>query len=119
MREGLTFCKDQPPPSEDDRRWATECALQLEDRLNELYFHSKTYTDKARSLIFNLSDTKNPELRFKILNQELRPLEVISTDVKRLASDMIKEKRETSLNNSLSMRRSDWDLQKTNDKGDF
>ena len=35
MREGLTFCKDQPPPSEDDRRWATECALQLEDRLNE------------------------------------------------------------------------------------
>lgn len=71
MREGLSLKKTGVKPTDDDRRWATECGLRLEDALFEIYKSGKPYVDKARSLLFNLTDPKNPELRLKILNQVL------------------------------------------------
>lgn len=41
---------------ENDKNWATECGLRLEDELFENFQGAKLYADKARSLLFNLKD---------------------------------------------------------------
>jgi hypothetical protein len=43
---------------------------------------SKDYSDKARSIFFNLKDPKNPELRSRIINGYLTPVEVVTSDAK-------------------------------------
>lgn len=42
-----------------DAGWPLDCALRLENEVYRLFKHGKPYTDKARSLIHNLEDTKN------------------------------------------------------------
>jgi hypothetical protein len=54
-----------------ERQWAAECALRLEDYLYGFSKCGKPYQEKARSLLFNLQDPKNPELKKRILDQEL------------------------------------------------
>eukprot|EP00347_Sterkiella_histriomuscorum_P017286 403349966 len=105
--------------TDGEKNWATECGLRIEDQLNVSYSQVKTYSDKARSLLFNLSDSKNFELRFKILNQELSAQQLVHTDVKKLASEWMKQKREESLLRTLSMKRTDWDVQETLSQGEF
>ena len=56
---------------DEERRWATECALKLEEQLALLFKTSKDYAEKARSLLFNLTDPNNQELKDRILRQEL------------------------------------------------
>jgi len=51
-----------------ERRWATECAIRLEEHLFCINKCGKVYTDKARSLLFNLQDPKNPELKKRLLD---------------------------------------------------
>ena len=81
---------------DEERRWATECALKLEEQLHLLYKSSKEYCDKARSLVFNLTDPKNQELKKRILLQELTPRQVITSDARKLASkEQLKEIEET------------------------
>jgi hypothetical protein len=46
-----------------ERRWAAECALRLEEHLYSINKCGKVYLEKARSLLFNLQDPKNPELK--------------------------------------------------------
>ena len=53
---------------EEDRKWAAEIALRLEDCLYALFKDPKAYADKARFLIFNLTDPKNQELKHRILS---------------------------------------------------
>ncbi|CDW89722.1 transcription elongation [Stylonychia lemnae] len=105
--------------TEDDKRWATECALRIEDAIQENFKSGKSYGDKARSLLFNLNDPKNFELRYKILNQDLTATQLVVTDIKKLASEYMKQLREESLHRTLSMKRTDWEKQQTLDKGEF
>ena len=44
-----------------DRAWQFECAVQLETALYKVHKHGKPYTDKCRSLLYNLQDSKNPK----------------------------------------------------------
>ena len=62
---------DKSKYSEEDKRWGVECALKLEDTMNALFNNGKKYSEKARFLMFNLSDPKNQELMENILSQEL------------------------------------------------
>ena len=52
----ITLFRERVPGKQP---WAFECALRLEDELYRLYKAGKTYCDKVRSVIYNLSDTKN------------------------------------------------------------
>ena len=64
-------------------KYAGELALEIEEELYKKFKDaSNDYTDKARSLIFNLKDPKNPRLRLRILNGFLTPSEVVSSDSK-------------------------------------
>jgi len=121
MREGLTLASNyNKQPESDDKAWATECALKLEDCLHYLYANDqRAYGAKARSLLFNLSNAKNPELRIRILNQELQAEQVVAANPAVLASQEMINQREESLQRSLSMKRNDWDTQQTIDKGAF
>jgi len=58
----------------------------LEEQLSLLYKSSKDYSEKARSLIFNLTDPNNTELKDRILRQEITPKQVLTTDTRKLAS---------------------------------
>ena len=54
----------------------------------------RDYATKARSLIFNLCDKKNQNLRLRILHGLMQPNELISADAKQLANDDLKIERE-------------------------
>lgn len=77
--------------TEEDLRWVTECALKLEDTLFALFRDSKKYSDKARFLIFNLSDPKNTELKERIFNQDLNAEDVLTMDPRNFANHVIKK----------------------------
>lgn len=86
-------------PSEeeyDDRTKATAAAiaLEIEERLNSKFKDLKAYADKARSLVFNLRDPKNPNLRNQILQGELTAWDIVTRDPKELASEAKKKERE-------------------------
>jgi transcription elongation factor S-II len=67
---------------------ASKLALDIEDCLYGMYKENlRAYGDKARSIIFNLKDTNNPKLRKRILHGLLTPMDVVTCDVKELASD--------------------------------
>ena len=65
FKEGLS---DKNKFNEEDRRWAAECALKLEDCLYSMFREGKPYADKARFLIFNLGNSTNQELKMKLLS---------------------------------------------------
>ena len=51
------------------------------------------YWPRARSLVFNLSDTKNPSLRRRVIIGELPLAQIISADAAELANDKLREQR--------------------------
>lgn len=60
--------------TDEDRQWATEIGLRLEEELYELFrSQTKTYSDKARMLLFNLQDPKNPAFKRMLLDQMITP----------------------------------------------
>ena len=84
----------QTPPSKSDEVYddptlilAAELAMDIEDEMYARFKDSKAYADKARSIIFNLKDPKNPNLRTRIINGFLSPVEVVTGDARLLASD--------------------------------
>lgn len=54
---------------------------------------SKSYSQKARSLLFNLKDEKNPGLRCKLLSGDLTPKKLADLDGKELASEAKQSER--------------------------
>ena len=66
---------------------AAGLAMDIEDEMYARFKDSKAYADKARSIIFNLKDPKNPKLRSRILKGFLTPIEVVTADARMLASD--------------------------------
>ena len=68
-------------------RFAAELALEIEDAIYTNFKETKAYGDKARCILFNLKDPKNPKLRSRILNGFLTPIDVVVSNAKQLASD--------------------------------
>ena len=63
-------------------KFASELALDIEDAMYSKLKDNKAYADKARSILFNLKDPKNPKLRLRILNGFLTPIDVVISDAK-------------------------------------
>ena len=63
-------------------KFAAELALEIEDAIYTKFKDNKAYADKARSILFNLKDPKNPNLRSRILNGFLTPIDVAISDAK-------------------------------------
>ncbi|KAI5070920.1 hypothetical protein GOP47_0013171 [Adiantum capillus-veneris] len=63
----------------------------------ELYRHfggvNKKYKEKARSLLFNLKDRSNPELRLRVLAGEMTPENLCTMNAEQLASKELSEWR--------------------------
>ena len=59
-----------------------ECALKLELEIIRYNRPGKTYFDKARSLIYNIQDEKNSQVRKALLYQQVKPSEFLKTDMK-------------------------------------
>jgi len=65
---------------------ACELAKLIERYLNDKHKDQKGYSDKARSIIFNLRDPKNPTLKWRVLNEEVTAMEMVTLGPKELAS---------------------------------
>lgn len=68
----------------------------------------KKYADRARTLIFNTKETKNIELKEKIIKGEVAPIEFVNMDPHDLASKEKQVKRQESKQFAMDSRRSDW-----------
>lgn len=47
---------------------AARIALDIEERMYKKFNDLNKYSEKARSIVFNLRDPKNPKLRYNIFN---------------------------------------------------
>lgn len=66
---------------------AAYVGVEIEECLNSKFKDQKAYSDKARSIVFNLKDPKNPNLRKKLLNGVLTGWDLVTLDPKDLASE--------------------------------
>jgi transcription elongation factor S-II len=88
---------------------AAQLAAKIEDAMFKKFLSlSKDYSAKARSLLFNLKDAKNPGLRLKLLSGELEPNTLSEMDGKALASEAKQQAREEAKEKNLAARRTDW-----------
>ena len=65
---------------------ATKLALDIENEVSITHSDHRAYTDKIRSVLANLKDPKNPDLRARLMDGLLTPHQVATLDVKKLAS---------------------------------
>lgn len=69
-------------------------AFQIEAELFELFGGvNKKYKEKGRSLLFNLKDRSNPELRERVMSGEISPKQLCSMSAEELASKELSEWR--------------------------
>ena len=100
---------DESKPYDNEiKERAAVIALELEDCLSSKYKDLKSYSDKARSLVFNLRDSKNPKLKVRIVESDITPWDIVTMDPKDLASEVKKLEREETQKANLDARRSDW-----------
>ncbi len=97
-------------------------AVNIERELFKKYsfdgqYIQKGYFDKARSLIFNLKDPKNPDLRFKLICSELKAEAIVAKDSKELASDLKKAERDKTQQDNLNARRTDYNMERLKENG--
>jgi len=93
---------------EETNEKAIDIAIKIEELLTSLHKDRKVYSDKARSLIFNLRDPKNPQLKKKVLEEEYQVLQFVTLSPKELANELKKQERDESIKQNLDARRSDW-----------
>jgi hypothetical protein len=84
-------------------------AIEVEECLNNKYKDLKGYSDKARSLVYNLKDSKNPRLKVRVAEGDLTAWDLVTMDAKDLASEVQKQKREETQKANLDARRTDWE----------
>ncbi|KAM7459433.1 hypothetical protein LguiA_036427 [Lonicera macranthoides] len=75
-------------------RSATDLASKIEIELFKLYGGvNKKYKEKGRSLMFNLKDRNNPELRERVMSGDITPERLCSMTAEELASKELSEWR--------------------------
>lgn len=72
---------------------ARKLATVIEAELFKLYGFKKTYNQKARSLLFNLKDKSNPELRARVFSGEITPADLCRMSAEQLASKELSDWR--------------------------
>ncbi|XP_059275149.1 uncharacterized protein LOC132029802 [Lycium ferocissimum] len=87
--EGLVGDKDELAKASPE-----DLALQIEAELFKLFGGvNKKYKEKGRSLLFNLKDRNNPELRERVMSGEIPPDKLCSMSAEELASKELSEWR--------------------------
>ena len=78
---------DSNPLTTEDKEMAVSLGLAIEASMNAKFpTDIRAYQDKARSLIFNMKDPKNPQLCESLLKGIISPPDFVSSDPKDLAS---------------------------------
>ena len=90
-------------------KWPLECAIRIEELLYKTLKAGKPYVDKSRSILFNLQDTKNSTLRQKLIFKEISPEEFLQVDVRKFASEDVKNQRIAAEKTNMYNKRTDWD----------
>ncbi len=94
---------------EDSKGQAAMLGIQIETIMHSQYGDDqKKYADKARSLVFNLKDTRNPDLKRNLMNGVITAWDLVTMSVKDLASDAVKKQREKTTEINMAARRTDW-----------
>ncbi|KAK4364966.1 hypothetical protein RND71_016324 [Anisodus tanguticus] len=79
---------------EQEKSSPEDLALQIEAELFKLFGGvNKKYKEKGRSLLFNLKDRNNPELRERVMSGEIPPDKLCSMTAEELASKELSEWR--------------------------
>lgn len=86
-----------------------DLALRIENEMYRLFKHGKPYNDKTRSIIYNLTDTKNQGPLLAVLNMNISPEDFVSMDPRKHASDAMKREREEAMKRGMHDKRTDWD----------
>lgn len=87
--EGVVEDKDEHAKSSPE-----DLALQIEAELFKLFGGvNKKYKERGRSLLFNLKDRSNPELRERVMSGEIPPDKLCSMTAEELASKELSEWR--------------------------
>lgn len=108
---------------EEFKMGLTNLALQIEVAIFKHYSKNgvlyKDYMDKARSIIFNLKDPQNMELRMKLISGDIQPSALVKMSAQEMASSEKKKERQMTIEASLAANRTDWMLEraKTSGKG--
>lgn len=128
---GPSYALSTKPPSEDRSlqisllKKIIKVSQALEKTLyQEKLGNVKQYAEKARSLIFNLNNAKNPLLKLRLLIDKatvmtskgkdqfkIQPLsceEIVKMDPKELASREVQMERQNILQSDMDARRTDW-----------
>ncbi|XP_011623380.1 uncharacterized protein LOC18434265 [Amborella trichopoda] len=101
-------------------------AIKIEEELFKLFGGvNKKYKEKGRSLLFNLKDRNNPELRERVTSGEIAPERLCSMSAEELASEELSQWRiakAEELAHMVVLQDSDVDIRrlvKKNHKGEF
>ncbi|CAN6721196.1 unnamed protein product [Malus baccata var. baccata] len=82
------------PPAEQVVQSPEELAFRIEAELFKLFGGvNKKYKEKGRSLLFNLKDRNNPDLRERVMSGEIAPEQLCSMTAEELASKELSEWR--------------------------
>lgn len=81
------------PYSDEIKERAALISIEIEECLNNKFKDPKGYSDKARSLVYNLKDPKNPNLKVRIVESDLTPWDLVTMEPKDLASESKKTER--------------------------
>jgi len=95
-----------------------EIALRLEDEIYRLFKAGKPYCDKSRSVIFNLSDPKNPKPVKMLLSEQVTPENFLKIDPLLWASEDTLQTRENHEMNGMWEKRSDWEAEEVKMQGE-
>ena len=87
---------------------AVQVAIEIENILKLKFRDNKAYSDKARSILYNMRDQKNPTLKVRALMSDISPMDLVTLGPKDLASELKKQERVESEKQNLDSRRSDW-----------
>lgn len=84
------------PDNIEDCLHYEELAYSIEDAMYEKWGSTRKYTDRYRDLVFNLRNSKNPELNQNILYGNIPPKMFIEMSADELASSKMASKRKES-----------------------
>jgi len=105
MQEKFTEILQTPVASEEDPNpepyetdtleKAADIAFKIEESMYEKFkLDMVLYSGKARSIIFNLKDKKNPFLRLRVIMGSMSPEFIATAEAKDLASEQKQKERE-------------------------
>lgn len=85
----------------------TQKCVEIEEQLSSKY-KGDSYLNRVLELVHNLKDKENEELREKILEEKIKPEELILMDTKSLANKKVKEKIEQKTKENFEEMQNDW-----------